>query len=1613
MHIGLPREVARAERSGAEGLDMNDPPKHNASLPHVKKKVKQQGDIWPNASEVLQQQQLLQTMAGAEVRQLKRVASMEVQRQTQLGFMCGSLPVPTSSIAVSSSNFEAKPDAVVLPAISLHSQRLAPRYWLLPAETDLNSLPSDYGLQSESLMPITSILDAGEICDRWSMSYISQSLAWKCDTLAVHAIAGYGDEIDVVAPVDILKQIFKTPYSKARLSVAVHRIGRTLVLNSGPDTEEAEKLASRKKTQAKLERSLFSKFVRHSMHVPHNGHVPSPATCSRSKSPPTCPRYAEDFSRGPFGVNSHCSPVAQHQHVPWQVVDNHVLDGRNGSASDSARATSRIPSSRNGKQRVSWSCAPQSRCRGGNESMQKSRLFGEQQHDPDCARQDTEGQHRPSSEGFLRVLFWQFQNLRMLLGSDLLLFSNDKHVAVSLHLLELERQVTPLMWLDAWLDNIMASVPELAICYHRNGVVQGYELLKTDDIFLVKGLAEDGTAFFQPHLVQQNAMSVLRFLKENCKQDPGTYWLFKNAGEDLLQLFDLTVMSKTHSSCVDEDEKRHKTLPSLKNSYRGCYSLPLAMLLYRIAQRLSQSKDPTSRCKCAKLFQKCLDFLDEEEHLVMRASAHEQVARLILNCCNEQESVAKPLLLESIKTEHGGTTDVKEPSDKILLLPSKSVGVNDTKCTLRVMEKVVDDRSIRIPNPQETSFSEHGVEKFSSTSCSVSGNPKEFGAFQSTTRAVDDVANCGSGIVINFENDNSIHKNELAVCAASTCSSNTVQVLTDSVSARLAAVHHVSQAILSLRSQRQLHETGDHENKLNKEGNNHLNQFPLCLCGEIECFTLCDFTENELGFKVDQKLQKLVLLLGESYLALGQAYQEECQLGRALQAAELACTVYGSMLQDDKEKINLGTIEDCSDVICPPSKVHSEPPPNLTESFTGGNPCLAAESKLQGKVSDPNLGKDGMESKGNNCSTCRGLFWGQIWILLGDIYVDRSRLCLEQNSQSQVVASRCDELKISKEVAKEVKRLKKKIAQKRSCAICSLMGCSCQTDRVNSGSSASSSSSSFSVNVSKQTRKLGLRYDSRVKTPNLVHEQDLVIKNGDTIRANGKSQEGTSLCDLSSADKASFSTKAQFVSITSDSCIAAQTELQSSCIEAVKQQSAHPRDLFWFIKGPLISNPETNLSMAVECYESAVLALGDLAIGAKDLVSALRKKGWACNELGRRRLAHGDAQLAETTFDIAIRAFRKVGDFTNIVLVNCNLGHSRRASAEALVSQNRIYAENAIYQDDYVNNITDLKSSYREALKFYNLAKQELKNLPLADRQNNDLHNQVITQLAHTYLRLGMFLARDQQLSCNFDAKDKSADHANKGGTVKRNGNECMLAITAGDAIREALLLYESIGTDRAQEAAFSHFQLACCHRDWCQRIAASRGNEHPGEKGGASFQRLKRYFSLADRHWQKALEFYKADTHPDMFLKILMERSSLTLLLAPPSNPNQVADLSLSHLLEGRLAFPAIKSSFREVEAEEQEALSWPSPKIVADYHRQLQTLLRRMLAAAISASKNSCSGSSHPKKSAEFDQGDGHYQNTTQKGDVLKLKDMYRLSLKLSDRSDLESLHNSWPPS
>lgn len=62
-----------------------------------------------------------------------------------------------------------------------------------------------------------------------------QLLVRKCESLVVSVLIGYGDEIDVVVFVDILKQIFKIFYSKSCLFVVVYWVGYIFILNFGQE----------------------------------------------------------------------------------------------------------------------------------------------------------------------------------------------------------------------------------------------------------------------------------------------------------------------------------------------------------------------------------------------------------------------------------------------------------------------------------------------------------------------------------------------------------------------------------------------------------------------------------------------------------------------------------------------------------------------------------------------------------------------------------------------------------------------------------------------------------------------------------------------------------------------------------------------------------------------------------------------------------------------------------------------------------------------------------------------------------------------------------------------------------------------------------------------------------------------------------------------------------------------------------------------------------------------------------------------------------------------------------------------------------------------------------
>ncbi|KAF8405789.1 hypothetical protein HHK36_007866 [Tetracentron sinense] len=1431
--------------------------------------------------------------------ELQCVGRMEIDRPKPVGFLCGTLPVPTDKA------FHAFNSALVPSSQTVR----APRYRVLPTETDLNTPPLLPNFPDKAFP-----LGAGQSKTSGDLHRecgpISSNLARKCEALAVSGLAEYGDEIDVVAPADILKQIFKIPYSKARLSIAVHRIEQTLVLNTGPDVEEGEKLVRSHRNQSKsVDQSLFLNFAMHSVRV---------EACD-------CPSYvpSKDQSNSTVlpGLFESREGPSESLDQPGRV-DSSQFRGQGDHGSRKKGLDRHVEYPEVNQDKFFWG-SKQNKRNNRRDAVKKDSQVGEK---PRFSVQESEKCRRVGNNGFLRVLFWQFHNFRMLLGSDLFLFSNEKYVAVSLHLWDVARQVTPLTWLEAWLDNVMASVPELAICYHQNGVVQGYELLKTDDIFLLKGVSEDGTPAFHPQVVQQNGLSVLRFLQDNCKQDPGAYWLYKSAGEDAIQLFDLSVLPKKHSP--DDHDNNSSSLPSLMHKGRSDALFSLGTLLYRVAHRLSLSMAPNSRAKCARLFKKCLDFLDEQDHLVVRALAHEQFARLILKCYKELE-----LTFESIPVESEViVTDAEDESSDFLLdmsesvdhdkMPSQDAEDTPTKDGRILHDSISEEASVKMTLEENVSASR----KLIAPGGTEFGDPKE--------------AVPGSS-----------SEDSLAVCQMPATTAHVVQTVADPISPKLAAIHHISQAIKSLRWKRQLQNTEeeliDHGNRTQDRSSSIY--FSVCACGDADCIEVCDIRAWLPRSKMDNKLWKLVLLLGESYLALGQAYKEDGQLHQALKVVELACSVYGSMPQhlEDVQFISSMVNSSSSQTFNDESRKTCSFPDNTSELDSSSTEDFFTIER----------------------SSSTYLFWAKAWTLVGDVYVEYHMIKGKEISTQAERTACSGDLRMPSEVVKEVKRLKKKLGQyKQNCSTCSLINCSCQSDRASSGNNASSSSGD--MNRLAYGRKQSRRSNAKNSLRSLFGNPE-----DDHVH--------------SEVENENCSERVECISETHNigSTVVAGSEPTTGKVPKLKNGG-----IFKFLEGPVIGDADYTLSAAISCYDEAIKAVDELPTGSAELQSIVKKKGWVCNELGRNRLERKELEKAEFAFADAINAFREVSDHTNIILINCNLGHGRRALAEEMVSKMENLKTHAVFLNAYNQALETAKLEYSESLRYYGAAKSELNAVEEgAGSVSSSLRNEVYTQFAHTYLRLGMLLAREDipaEIYENGAVKDMSLAYINS--SDRKSKKELRKhEISANDAIREALCMYESLGELRKQEAAYAYYQLACYHRDCCLKFLDADYKKMILSRGESSIlQKVKQYASLAERNWQKSIDFYGPKTHPIMYLTILLERSALQLRLSHSFNTNTMLEAALSRLLEGRhISGEPIADS-----------LSNGNSEVNAKFWSQLQVLLKRMLAVALSATANK--SSVEPQTTS----------TNNRSGDVGKLKELYRMSLKPIDLSQLQAMYELW---
>lgn len=222
---------------------------------------------------------------------------------------------------------------------------------------------------------------------------------------------------------------------------------------------------------------------------------------------------------------------------------------------------------------------------------------------------------------FHRQSLWTFEDLKMLIGADLPIFSVGDHPCVSLRLQDASQPINVVTGLDYWLDNLMCNVPEVAMCYHDNGFVQKYELIKTEDIPKLEG------SRFDPQLVKDIACNILSFLRNSATREGHTYWLYKCKRSDTVKLYDLTML-------CDDTVPQGGATP---------FMVPVGMLLYRVARRMRQTSDHFKTPEIKALLQNSLRLLDETEHAQVCTSSYYLLSDLYLpDSCVHDKWVDEP-----------------------------------------------------------------------------------------------------------------------------------------------------------------------------------------------------------------------------------------------------------------------------------------------------------------------------------------------------------------------------------------------------------------------------------------------------------------------------------------------------------------------------------------------------------------------------------------------------------------------------------------------------------------------------------------------------------------------------------------------------------------------------------------------------------------------------------------------------------------------------------------------------------------------------------------------------------------------------------------------------------
>lgn len=228
-----------------------------------------------------------------------------------------------------------------------------------------------------------------------------------------------------------------------------------------------------------------------------------------------------------------------------------------------------------------------------------------------------------------RNVIWTFEDIRMLIGTDMAIFGGASRPCISLRLRDMRQPINVLTGIDYWLDNLMCNVPEVVMCYHLDGLVQKYEIIKTEDLPFIEN------SKFQPNVIRNVAQNILSFLKQNATKSGHTYWLFKGRKDDVVKLYDLTSLMNSATNefgghakppsndCNVDDGANQENMT--KTDDKNPFTVPVAMLLYKVARNMKNSKEHIKAKQAGSikaLLDNCIKLLPKEQYPQIVASSY-------------------------------------------------------------------------------------------------------------------------------------------------------------------------------------------------------------------------------------------------------------------------------------------------------------------------------------------------------------------------------------------------------------------------------------------------------------------------------------------------------------------------------------------------------------------------------------------------------------------------------------------------------------------------------------------------------------------------------------------------------------------------------------------------------------------------------------------------------------------------------------------------------------------------------------------------------------------------------------------------------------------------------